>query len=172
MDAEVEWRDVPGFEGAYQGSRCGRVRSLDRVVEGPGRWGRIVKRRLKGRQLKIQTCSNRYLFVMLGKGNSFLIHRLVATAFVPGDWTLQVNHKNGQRDDNAAENLEWMTCSDNHRHSYAKLPRKKHVWTTPVTVGGVRYESQLAAARALGVNGGSVSSAYTRGHKCKGMDVT
>lgn len=116
--------------------------------------------------------SNEYLGVQLGRNNVKLVHRLVAAAFLPGDHSLQVNHRDGNRKNNTVENLQWVTCTENHLHSYRELNRKQHAKTTPVTVGGVRYPSQLSAAKALGVAPGSVRSALAKGHLCKGMEVS
>lgn len=149
-----QWRDIVGFEGRYEVSRDGQIRNAR-----------------SGRVLKGNVFPNGYVGVMLGQGRRYLVHRLVAAAFVEGDTNLQVNHKSGNRADNRAENLEWLSCSDNHRHSYAELNRKQHSLTQPVVVGGVRYESELAAAKVLGVVAGSVRSALKRGHRCKGMGV-
>lgn len=151
----MRWRYIKNFEGRYEVSESGYVRNS-----------------VTGRVLKPYPFSNGYLGVQLGRGNVRLVHRLVAAAFIPGNDELQVNHRNGARADNRAENLEWMTCSDNHRHSYRELKRKQHAKTTPVTVGGVSYPSQLSAAKALGVSAGTIRSAFTRGHKCLGMEVT
>lgn len=164
------WRDIPGLEGVYQASDRGRVRSLDRVREQLSRWGTPMQKRYLGKVLTPQPFSNGYLWVNVD-GKAHLVHRLIALAFVPGSSELQVNHKNGKRTDNRAVNLEWLSCSDNHRHSYRELPRKQHAKTTPVVVGSKRYPSVLAAANALGVAVGSIGSALQRGHRCKGMEV-
>lgn len=100
------------------------------------------------------------------------VHRLVASHFVKGDTNLEVNHKDGDRTNNRSDNLEWVTRSENIQHSYDTLPRKQHGLTQPVRVGGVDYESMLAAAKAVGVSVGSIGSAIRKGHRCKGMDVT
>lgn len=107
--ASEEWR--PCFGGFYAVSDMGRVR---RERKGPGtRPGRI---------LKATSGSNRYLTVDLygnGEHRMMLVHRLVAKAFLPHDpERLEVNHKNGIRHDNRVENLEWVTCSENHRHAF------------------------------------------------------
>ena len=151
----MNWRYIKGFEGLYEVSESGHVRN--------SRTERV---------LKPYPFSNGYLGVQLGRGNVNLVHRLVAAAFINGDASLQVNHRNGVRTDNRAENLEWVTCSDNHRHSYRELSRKQHAKTTSVAVGGVRYPSQLAAAKAIGVVAGSIRSALVNKHKCLGMEVT
>lgn len=169
-----EWRDISGHPG-YQVSSAGRVRSLDRMALVKNRWGGMSSRTLPGRVLKPQPFTNGYLSVHLGRGPSYLVHRLVCAAFVSEDNNLQVNHKNGQRQDNRVENLEWVTCSDNHKHSYRELTRKKHKLTVAVELIGqdhsVRFDSALNAARFLEVSPGSISSASLRNHKCKGYEV-
>lgn len=171
----MNWADIEGYPG-YQVSDQGLVRSLDRVTTRMHKTAGLVNRRLKGKILSPGKCRNGYLTISFKPKTKFhLVHRLVATAFIPGDPELQVNHKNGVRDDNRAENLEWLSCSDNHRHSYRELPRKKHVWTTPVVIvkGAERlpFESELAAAKHLGVVAGSIRSALKRNHKCRGYEV-
>jgi hypothetical protein len=171
----MNWADIEGFPG-YQVSSCGCVRSIDRDVKQSHKTAGTATRRMKGKVLRPGRARNGYLLVMLGRGSKrHLVHRLVASAFIPGNKELQVNHKNGVRDDNRVENLEWMSCSDNHRHSYRELSRKKHGLTIPVVlVKGaeiLEFESELAAAKHLGVVAGSVRSALNRDHKCRGYEV-
>lgn len=152
------WAPVAGFP-AYEVSTEGNVRNA-----------------VRGSVLKPYPFSNGYLGVQLGKTdgrrNVKLVHRLVAQAFVPGDIELQVNHKDGRRANNAAGNLEWVTCSDNHRHSYRTLARKRHGLSLPVVVGGTfAFDDMSEAARFLGVVPGSVASALRRSHKCVGLEV-
>ena len=162
------WKAIDGYP-FYEVSNLGRVRSLDRIVQGRGFLKEVFQ---AGRILKLASCSNGYLAVLLGKGNRKLVHRLVAAAFVDGDQSLTVNHKDLVRSNNLATNLEWKTMSDNHRHSYASNTRKPHVWTRAVVVGGTQYPSVSEAARALNVCGGSVSSALRRNHKVKGLEAS
>lgn len=155
----MSWRDISGYEGRYQVSAAGEVRNVR-----------------SGRVLKLTTFSNGYLGVKLGRASRMhLVHRLVAVAFVPGDVLLQVNHRNGRRTDNRADNLEWVTCSENHQHSYRELPRKPHALRRTVQIigeGGRRvFQSGVAAARFLRVSPGSVASAAQNNHKCKGYEV-
>lgn len=171
------WKAIPGYDGLYEVSDLGRVRSLDRCVEQRNRWGTVSINRLKGRVLAQTKFPNGYRGVMLGRGSpSFLVHRLVAAAFLPNPNNLpEVNHKNLVRDDNGVGNLEWVTRRDNKLHSYESGARKKHGKTTPVvlTVAGVTlsFDSELAAAQHLGVSQGSVHSARTRNHVCCGYRV-
>lgn len=134
------------------------------------RWGGVSGYTCVGCVLKPVVCSNGYLRVSIN-GSLYLVHRLVAAAFVEGDSTLQVNHKNGVRKDNRSVNLEWATATENIQHSYDSLDRKAHAKKAAVVLGGVRYESGLAAARAHGLSAGSIASALNRGHRVLGMEV-
>lgn len=82
-----------------------------------------------GRELKQFEGGSGYLHVTLskdGKTKSSEVHRLVAIAFIAKpDGGLEVNHKDGDKHNNAAENLEWVTRSENVKHSYLHLNRKK-----------------------------------------------
>jgi hypothetical protein len=175
MTATECWKDIPGYEEFYQASNLGRIRSKDRVVVQKSPYGSLMERHLRGQLLRLQTCSNGYLFVQLGKYNIQLVHRLVAMTFIEGDFSLQVNHKNGIRTDNHVSNLEWVTCSENHLHSYRELPRKKHGLTRQVLLVGsqqvIRFDSGLSASKYLHVRPGSVSSAALKGHRCRGWSV-
>jgi hypothetical protein len=162
------WKPIEGHP-FYEVSNLGRVRSLDRMVQGRGFLKEVFQ---AGRILKLGRCTNGYVCVILGKGNNKLVHRLVAEAFVPGDPALTVNHKDLDRTHNVATNLEWVTMGDNHRHSYASNTRKRHAATRQVVVGGVCYETVNAAADALLVTSASVSSAAKRGHKVKGLEAS
>lgn len=171
----MRWADIEGYPG-YQVSDTGLVRSVDRVKPKISRWGKLVDVHYKERILAPHVMPNGYVMAHLGRRDrAELIHRLVAKAFVPGNPDLQVNHKNSDRSDNRAENLEWLSCSDNHKHSYANLPRKKHAKTAPVVlVKGsekLEFESEISAAQHLGVVAGSIHSAVMRGHLCRGYEV-
>ena len=106
------WKDVVGYEGLYQVSNQGRVKSLERK----DRFGRIVK----GRTLKPGVKNSGYLFVGLyagGKKKMFFVHRLVCQAFHENPYSKpQVNHLNEDKTDNRACNLEWATAKENLNH--------------------------------------------------------
>ena len=114
------WKDIKDYEGLYQVSDEGLVRSLDRYIV----WKTNFKRFQKGRVLKSECCkSTGYLYVNLNKNNKAkhcTVHRLVAQAFIPNPDNLpHVNHKDEDRTNNRADNLEWITNEDNLKYSNA-----------------------------------------------------
>ena len=123
MNKEI-WKDIVGYEGLYQVSNYGRVRSLDRTYTQKARNGSILKHTYKGQILKPNNVSG-YLQVNIQKHkkrNDQKIHRLVAEAFIPNLNNLpQVNHIDGNKHNNHVDNLEWVTTSENQLHSYYVL---------------------------------------------------
>lgn len=174
MSNNEVWRDIEGREGFYQVSNLGRVRSLDRQLK--------CGRRCKGKILKPGLNPGGYLAVGLrpkieGLSTMPMIHRLVATAFIENPDDLpEVNHKDGVRSNNTLKNLEWVDRSENIKHSYRCLVRKKHVHSTPVRVTAIsgkvlNFESFREAGMFLGRDAGSVNSAVRKGHLCAGYLV-
>ena len=112
------WKKIDGFEN-YEVSNLGNVKRLDSLVH---QSGKIFK--YKGRILKQETVKG-YKRVSLSKENKvtrFQVHRLVATAFYMNFNDKKcVNHINGIKTDNRSINLEWVTYSENERHSYDVL---------------------------------------------------
>lgn len=116
------WRDIFGYEGFYQISNQGNVRSLDRTQNRKNK-GKI---HYKGKQIKPQRNSSGYLRVELkanGKQQRWFVHRLVALHFVynpdPQKNTI-VNHIDNNPLNNAADNLEWTTYGGNMQHAKAQ----------------------------------------------------
>jgi len=113
------WKDVKGYEGIYQVSDQGMVRSLDRLVN--GRNGNQQKK--QGKVLKENIIKNGYSYICLCKNSKPIntsTHRLIAKHFLPNVMGKHyINHKNGIKTDNAIRNLEWCTASENTRHGIA-----------------------------------------------------
>ena len=119
-DNQIEqWRDINGFEGLYQASNFGRIRSIDRYVPTKrGNW-----QFFKGVVRKPHTTTTcDYLVVVLSKQRVFtnhLVHRLIASAFLglTEDSNLEVNHKDGNKHNNRLDNLELVTRTENIAHA-------------------------------------------------------
>ena len=115
---EEIWKDVKGFEGRYQVSNLGRVRSLDFTwLAYNYKVCGYVECKRKGKILKPKTSYNGYLQVCLkisSKNHYKLLHRLVADAFIPNPNNLPtVNHKDEDKWNNRVDNLEWCTYKYN-----------------------------------------------------------
>lgn len=114
-----EWKDIVGYEGYYQVSSYGNVKSLDRnIMRKDGRMYHCYSHIL----IPFQGYTCNYLLVQLSKNNithKYMIHRLVAYAFLglSIDSLLEVNHKDGNRHNNRVENLEIVTHQENINHS-------------------------------------------------------
>jgi NUMOD4 motif/HNH endonuclease len=116
MTNETEqWRDIPGFEGAYQVSDRGRVRSLNRVGAQLGRGGKYHRHTHRGQFLRPARMSSGHVSVVLGrKAGSRSVHSLIALAFIgPRSLDKEVRHLNVVPDDNRLENLEYATRARN-----------------------------------------------------------
>lgn len=126
MEKEI-WKDIKGYEGKYQISNIGRVKSLKRKCKSNNSFSRTVKEIVK-KQTKCST-SGLYRKVKLYKDADFewiLVHRLVASAFLDNPLIKpMVNHKNSIPYDNRVENLEWVTASENNKHGYDFGSHKK-----------------------------------------------
>lgn len=125
---EEIWKDVVGWEGLYQVSSIGHVRSLDRIVFGKH------TRRCKGQLLTLRYDKDGYLTVHCrnitnGKNAMLKVHRMVADAFIPKRdlFRDKIDHINGKRDDNRVGNLRWCTNQENNNFPLAKVNRSKAI---------------------------------------------
>lgn len=158
------WKDIEGYEGKYQVSDLGRVRSLARVSER----GRTIEAKF----LSTFVDAHGYLAVNLAK-TVVKVHRLVAKAFICNSGNkAEVNHINGIRHDARKVNLEWVSRAENQRHSWNVLGRKSPftskvgvqchsskgvVAVSTITGCRIRFDTQSLAAKVFGVNQSCVS---------------
>ena len=121
--ANEEWRAIKGYEGLYEVSNLGRVRSLDRIQSRSSWRQREFMQYYKGRILKQQRNNKGYYTVILQVHKKYdmrLVSRLVAEAFIPNPNNLPVvNHKDQVPTNNVASNLEWCTTKYNVTYANA-----------------------------------------------------
>lgn len=120
------WKPVVGYEGLYEISSIGRVKSLPKLTN---QYGAMSDTRLLTPSTIKFGKGGIYRQVTLSKdgdrGKRFLVHRLVAMAFIPNPENKRtVNHKDGVGINNHVSNLEWATDSENNQHAYDVLGRK------------------------------------------------
>lgn len=148
------WKDIEGFEGLYQISNMGRVKSLN------------YRRTGKEKILEGYDNGKGYLRVNLRKeGNrkQYLVHQLVSQAFIPNPYNLPcINHKNEIKSDNCVQNLEW--CDYSYNNSYNDKAKKAGKKISKPVIGInkvsgliVEFPSVREASRQIGINQGSIT---------------
>ena len=162
------WKDIPNYEGLYQVSSFGRVKSF-RKSSKFGCQSEYI--------LKPTIASHGYAEVTLYDNavrHKFLLHRLVASVFIPNPDDLpQINHKDENPLNNAVNNLEWCTAAYNNAYGTARL-RKIDTVSKPVeqvTFDGkviAIYRSTRLAAEILHITRGTLKSAITKHTQCNG----
>lgn len=122
------WKDIPGYEGLYQASNLGRIRSLDAIIYRSAsrtRNGYYAKKR--GKILHLCNGVQGYLVVNLGQRHkNKRVHRLVALTFIPNPGNKpMINHIDGNVKNNNINNLEWCTNQENQIHAVKVLHRSQ-----------------------------------------------
>jgi 1,6-anhydro-N-acetylmuramate kinase len=155
------WLPVPGFEGAYEVSDLGRVRSLERIIRSGRQTGANGGlQRLKGRVLKTPINNVGYKHTQLGKGHTRTVHDLVLRAFVgPPPIGHVACHNDGVRHNCVLSNLRWDTqrgnMSDMQKHGTRQIGEANHMSKlTSAQVLSIRndHRGPCAIARDFGVN--------------------
>jgi len=158
------WKDIAGYEGLYQVSNLGRIKSLNNT-------DKILNSNIK---------QSGYIGCALSKNGivkHYRVHRLVAEAFIPNTKNKpQVNHINGDKTDNNVNNLEWCTARENINHSFrAGLSKGRrdaqNVLSKKIrqySLDGVfikEWESAMQIQRELGFNNSAISACCLNKHK-------
>lgn len=183
-----EWRDVVGYEGYYQVSNLGRVRSVDRtIIDSNGH-----KKHYRGKTLKPSLKRTGYYSVTIHTEEvkkTVLVHRLVAAAFLePDPKRLYVDHIDADKTNNKVDNLRWCTCRENinfaiengnvdfrsFTESAKHSTKRRGNWcmTKIQRNDGKIYNSVTEASRDLGVTKSSIYKALDKQNKtCKGYTL-
>lgn len=111
---EESWKDIKGYEGYYQVSTLGRIKSLERIINENGKYIKPEK------ILSIKCCWYAQIcFSINGIKKTKKIHKIVAEAFIDNPNNKKcVNHKDGNKANNNVSNLEWVTHSENTQHAF------------------------------------------------------
>ncbi len=158
------WKDIEGYEGFYQVSNLGRVKSLRTM-----KYSHIQKCAIhvnREKILKPYPDTKKYLIVDLkrnGKRDTRKVHRLVASAFIANENHYpQVNHKDENKQNNNVENLEWCTAQYNTTYGTAKsrMAEKMRKKVVQVSASGAivnQWDSMQEAAKDLKVKAGTIT---------------
>lgn len=162
------WKDVVGYEGIYEVSNLGEIRTHKNKTSFSKRYG--VERKWKQRVLKQKVSKDKCCRVNLwkdGKEKTWLVHRLVAFAFLPLEESKNyVNHKDGNRLNNNIENLEWCDHAENNNHAFDNRLIKtgqEIILLNKVTKETHYFRSKTKASEFLGKYHGFISDQIKKG---------
>jgi hypothetical protein len=165
-----EWKDIEGYEGFYQVSNLGRIRSLDRISGGKRYSGKILSGRGNGKYVVDVLCKD-------GKRQTVRRHRIVAEAFIPNPHNKpEVNHLDGNKENNATNNLEWSTKKENTDHSWKQgltkcPPSENPKAVIQMTLDGNffrEFDSIKLAAETMNICSGDICRCCMRKRKSAG----
>lgn len=156
------WKPVKGFEGLYEVSNLGNVRSLDRYVMCGNKYCLV-----KGKPRKPYLTPKGYLITNLSKNGqvkTYFVHRLVAEAFIPNPNVLPfIDHINTVKDDNKVENLRWCTQKENSNNpltiEHIISRKNKSVYYIDEQGKRISFKSMTEAARKIGCSSSTITRA-------------
>ena len=156
-----QWKSIAGYEGRYEVSNLGRVRSLNYNHTG------------RAKILKPADNGEGYLFVVLCKDGickNMKVHRLVASAFIQNPLNLEtVNHIDEDKTNNDVSNLEWMSRTDNVAYSQPqRAERRVRMLDKSTGEPLATFPSLIEAARVTGINVGNICSCLKGRYKSAG----
>lgn len=181
MDKEI-WKDIPEYEGLYQASTLGKVKSLEKM-----HWNRFQYFAQKERILKPRYDKKGYVVYALfkdGKRKDIKGHRIIAITFLKNESNKpQINHINGIKDDNRVCNLEWCTNQENQIHAFKNgLNKKRYGKENPYSKSVLQYDlnnnfikeyaSMADAARELNIKNYSHICSCCRNKRNKAYGYT
>ena len=160
------WKDIPGYEGKYQASNLGRIRSLDRQLGTPGKKG---FKTMKGQVLRPGPTKSGHLYVVLGHGAAGSpVHQLIALAFIgPRPEGKEVCHNDGDPTNNRADNLRYDTRTNNILDTFkiGKRWRKLSLEDMKAILQEPKTETCAALAKKHGVSATTISRVRLRRYK-------
>lgn len=161
---EEIWKDIPGYEGLYQASNLGNIKSL---------WfySNIQKKRYKREKIlkKKRDKENNYRVELWNnkEHKTWLVHRLIGITFlgIPEE-NMTINHKDGNRFNNKINNLEWLSLADNIRHAFRTnlMSYQKHTYVIDKkTMILKNFNSMSKASEYINHNSGYISGEIKKG---------
>lgn len=167
------WKDIPNYEGLYQASSMGNIRTVGgKTTYTNYHSERVWKSRIMGTRGKSPS-GYRVSLWKDGKVTEWLVHRLVALTFLgePPTPKYTVNHKDGNRFNNRVENLEWLTIGDNIRYGFEHGQYPTQIKVTLVGENGQKeFRSMAEGDRFLGRNVGYISNRNKKGKPITSKD--
>jgi len=173
---EEIWKDIEGYEGLYQVSNLGNVRSVDKFVNARLN-GILTKRLIKGKNIKLYMDKEGRYIVKLSKNSkrkNYKVHRLVAIAFIsnPNNYPY-INHKDENPKNNRVDNLEWCTAKYNSNYGtikdrIAKASERKIIQYTLDNKFIQEWESMTKAQNKLNIPQSNISACCRKIYKQAG----
>jgi hypothetical protein len=164
------WKDIIGYEGIYQISNLGRVKSLSRIVNRSNSPMRTKEKIVQTNKWKKYHEVDLYI---LGKRKKFYIHRLIAIYFIPNPRNLkQINHIDGNKGNFDISNLEWSTQSENIKHAHdfigINVPKGEKHFSSKLTddivkeIRATKNPNQVHLGKKYGVSPSTIRYILTR----------